>query len=92
MDESIFQALAIAPIDYIPTQTPHGDGRSAVYPAAISFPGMAINDLSMERIIGCNLKWKTSDDKEIIMLLGRDLMRWFLMVYNGLSADIHLAY
>ncbi len=48
--------------------------------------------MPMERLIGCNLKWRTIEDKEVIMLVGRDLLQWFLMVYNGKSSDVFLAW
>jgi hypothetical protein len=92
VDDSIFTSLGVQPIDEIPTDTPHGAGKSNVYPGSISFPGMNVNDMPMERVVGCKLKWKTLDDKEIIMLLGRDLLRYFLMVYNGPGSDIILSY
>jgi hypothetical protein len=63
-----------------------------VYPASVTFPGMNVTDLPMERVVGCTLKWKTKDDQEILMLMGRDLLRWFLMIYNGPNSDITLCY
>jgi hypothetical protein len=92
VDESIFADLGVSPIDEIPTDSPHGAGKSNVYPASVTFPGMAVTDMPMERVVGCKLKWKTKDDKEIVMLLGRDLLRWFLLVYNGPSSDVTLCY
>jgi len=92
VDQSIFDALGIPPIDKITTTTPHGASESPVYPATVNFPGLDLVDLPMERVIGCNLKWKSVEGKEIIMLLGRDLLQYFLLVYNGKSADIFLAY
>ena len=59
-------------------------------PANINFPGMNVTDMVMERVIGCKLKWKTRDDKEILMLLGRDLLQYFLFVYDGPSSDVTL--
>jgi predicted aspartyl protease len=92
VDQSVFDALGIAPIDKIQTSTPHGAAESPVYPATVTFPGLALTEMPMERVIGCNLKWKTAEGKEILMLLGRDLLQYFLLVYNGKSADIFLAY
>jgi hypothetical protein len=46
----------------------------------------------MEQLIGCQLKWKTKDDKEIIMLLGRDLLAWFVFIYNGPGSEITLCF
>jgi hypothetical protein len=53
---------------------------------------MNVTDMPMERVVGCKLKWKTRDEKEIIMLLGRDLLQYFLFVYNGPSSDVTLCY
>lgn len=90
--EEVLTNLGILPIDSIPTHTPHGAGRSFVYPARISFPAMNISEYRMDRLIGSDLKWQTSDGREVIMLLGRDLLRYFLLIYNGLLSDITLSY
>jgi len=92
VDETVFQSLGVPHIDEIPTDTPHGHGTSNVYPANVSFPGMNVTDMAMERVVGCSLKWKTRDEKEIIMLMGRDLLQYFLLVYNGPSSDVTLCY
>jgi hypothetical protein len=65
---------------------------SRVYPANVTFPAMDVADMPMERVLGCNVKWNTKDGKEIIMLMGRDLLKYFLMVYNGPSSDVTLCY
>jgi hypothetical protein len=92
VDQSIFDALGVSPIDKIKTSTPHGDAESPVYPASVTFPGLELKEMPMERVVGCNLKWQTLEGKEIIMLLGRDLLQYFLLVYNGKSADVFVAY
>jgi hypothetical protein len=53
---------------------------------------MNVTDLPMERVVGCNLKWATEDGREIMMLMGRDLLQWFLLIYNGPASDITLCY
>lgn len=92
VDESVFTSLGVSHIDEIATDTAHGPGTSKVYPANVSFPGMNVTDMPMERVVGCKLKWQTREGKEIIMLMGRDLLQYFLLVYNGLSADVTLSY
>ena len=92
VDQTIFDALGIPPIDKITTTTPHGVSKSPVYPATVSFPGLDVVEMPMERVVGCSLKWQSVEGKDIIMLLGRDLLQYFLLVYNGKSADIFLAY
>lgn len=90
--EQVVLELGILPIDSIPTHTPHGPGRSFIYPVKVSFPALQIIDYRMDRVIGSDLKWTTRDGKEIIMLLGRDILQFFLLVYNGKRSDITLAY
>jgi len=90
--EPLILELGIQPIDSIPTHTPHGGGRSFVYPTKVSFPGLNVQALPMDRVIGSELKWVTPDGKEIIMLLGRDLLQAFLLIYNGKYSNITLAY
>jgi predicted aspartyl protease len=92
VDETVFASLGVPHIDEMPTSTPHGQGKSNIYPASVTFPSMEVTEMAMERVVGCKLKWKTKDDKEIIMLMGRDLLKWFLFVYNGPGSDITLCY
>lgn len=94
--EQIFTDFGVQPLDHIPMSTPHTkDKFSFVYPAKIQFPGLNLSNdafLSTMRVVGCELKWTTFDNKEIIMLMGRDILKWFLMVYNGVQSDVTLAY
>jgi hypothetical protein len=92
VDEKIISGLNIIPIDSIPTSTPTGHGRSFVYPAKVSFPGLNLGDVRMDRVIGCELNWQCADGREVIMLLGRDILKHFLMIYNGPGSSISLAY
>lgn len=92
VDEFVFASLGVPHIDEITTTTPHGPAKSKVYPANLTFPAMNVTDMAMERVIGSQLKWKTRDDKEIIMLMGRDILQYFLLVYNGPSSDVTLCY
>jgi hypothetical protein len=94
--EQIFTDFGVQPIDHIQTDTPHTKGQySFVYPAKIQFPTLNLTGSAMwpwMRVVGAELKWKTWDDKEIIMLMGRDILKHFLMVYNGIHSDVTLSY
>jgi len=90
--EPILQQLSVLPIDSIPSATPSGQGRSFVYPAKVSFPTLNVSNMRMDRVLGCELNWQTADGKTIVMLLGRDLLKYFLMVYNGPSSSLTLAF
>ena|SRR3990167_3363799 len=90
--EPVLLGLGMLPIDAMPCATPSGEGRSFVYPAKVAFPALGVREYAIDRLLGCELKWTTTDGKEIIMLLGRDLLKHFLMVYNGKGSSITLAY
>lgn len=90
--QEVLEQLSIAPIDAILSRTPSGQGRSFVYPTRVWFPSIGVQNLPLARVIGCDLKWMTPDQKEIIMLLGRDLLQHFLMIYNGRMSTVTLAY
>jgi hypothetical protein len=92
IDESILQRLSLLPIDSIPSVTAAGNARSFIYPTNVSFPALGVKDYRLSRVIGCNLKWKTKDDKEIIMLLGRDILQFMLFIYNGPLSNITIAF
>jgi hypothetical protein len=92
VDESVFTSLGVSHINEIDTSTPHGAAKSKIYPASVTFPGMNVHELPMEQVIGCQLKWKTKDDQEIIMLLGRDLLQWFVLIYNGPGSEITICF
>lgn len=90
--EQILLDMGVQPIDSMPTQTAHGAGRSFVYPAKVGFPALNIENYRMDRLVGSELKWATSEGKEIVMLLGRDILKFMLLVYNGLSSDVHIGF
>jgi predicted aspartyl protease len=92
IDEEVLEQLSILPIDSIPSATPSGQGRSFVYPTSVSFPSVGIINMPLSRVIGCKLKWNNDGNKEIIMLLGRDLLQYMVLIYNGKGTSITLAF
>jgi hypothetical protein len=81
--EPILEQLSIIPFDSIPLVTPSGTGRAFVYPTRVSFPALNVQGYTINRVVGSQLNWKTGDGKDVIMLLGRDILAQFLLVYNG---------
>ena len=93
VDEAIFRDLGVSPIDVIETQSTSGSDKSNVYPAEVSFPDLGLREIPLERVVGVNLGWPVgSGGKNVIMLLGRDLLKYFLLLYNGPRSDITLAW
>ena len=92
IDVTVFQKLGIPAFGRVNTMSAHGDGKLQLYPALISFPTLGMENLPMEQIMGCNLHWRAEKDTELIMLLGRDLLKNFLVVYNGKHSEVTLAF
>jgi hypothetical protein len=90
--EPILKELNIVPIDSIILSTPGGNRNASVYPARVSFPALKVTGYSMSRVVGNDANWKTTDGKDVIMLLGRDLLAQFVMIYNGRFNMVTLAY
>jgi hypothetical protein len=92
VDERVLQQLNILPIDETDCSSPHGTAKNSIYPLKVSFPALNLKDLPLARVLGCELKWQTADGKEIIMLLGRDLLQDKVLIYNGKGWSITLAF
>jgi hypothetical protein len=65
-----------------------GIAQMGVFPASLSFPELKIPQLEMERVIGCRLGWKSEKDDGFLMLLGRDILRNFLFIYDGVHDEL----
>lgn len=90
--EPILEQLSITPIDSIPLGTPGGNGRAFVYPTRVSFPALNVEGYTISRVAGTQTDWTTAGGKRVIMLLGRDLLGQFIMIYNGKFNQMTLAF
>jgi hypothetical protein len=89
--EEVFTELGVQPVNLIKTCTPHGERQSFVYVAAVSFPALHLSGIPVVAV-GCNRKWTTATGKDVIMLIGRDLLNGCLFAYNGKFSSVTLAY
>jgi hypothetical protein len=89
--EPLLQQMNVQPVDSIPLSTPSGVGRCSIYPARLSLPALNVTNVPV-RLTGNQLNWTASDGKNVIMLLGRDILYQFLLVYNGKMNSITLAF
>lgn len=89
----ILQQLSLVPIDFIKLQGVTAiDDKAPIYPARVSFPGINLTDVPMSRVVGSQMKFQTASGKNVIMLLGRDLLKEFMVVYNGSFNQVILSY
>jgi len=80
VDSSVVSQLGIPPIGTINVGTAGGVQQQAQYPASFSFPGTGLPTINFNFVIGSNL---TGQQPPIIALIGRDVLRHFVMIYNG---------
>ena len=88
IDDTVFAEMEIPSVDFEFTRTPHGLAPSLVYNASASFPSLGLFEISLDRVLGCNIRNLTDAGQDIIMLLGRDILRDLVMVYDGPRSSV----
>jgi len=88
IDTAVFLALQIQAIDRAPFASAGGNATSEIFPANLSFPELKISKLEMERVLGCPLGWTGKNDEDFLMLIGRDILKNFLLVYDGVHGEL----
>lgn len=86
IDVELLQKLDIPPIGVTRVSTPSGQDAQELYAVKFSFPGKGLPDMTSLNVLGSNLK-----KQQISALIGRDILRYCLMVYDGTSGSIILA-
>jgi len=87
VDQAVVQSLNIPPFGVQSIHTPSGTAQQATYPASLSFPGTTLPNLSFIDFIAGPLQ-----ASGIVAIIGRSVLRYFLLVYNGPGGTISLAY
>lgn len=91
--ENVLKGLGCTPIDRIFLNSAHGGQHSDVYMASIAFPTLRGAQVLNQAVAGCNLDWDvTNDNEKIIMLIGRDMLRRNLLVYDGVNGHVTLCF
>jgi hypothetical protein len=88
IDDSVFAEMEIPSVDSVLTRTPHGLGSSKVYNASASFPSLGLFEMPLHRVLGCDVRNLTDAGQDIIMLPGRDILRNFVVVYDGPRSNV----
>ena len=66
--------------------TAGGPQTQAQYPASFGFPGTGLPGVNFNFVIGCDLS-----GQGIVALIGRDVLRYFVMIYNGAFGQVILS-
>ena len=83
IDEDILNALGIRPVGSTPVQTPSGVlQQREIFTCQFFFPGTPIPVFPFANVVGSTLK-----HQGIVALIGRDLLRNFLLIYDGVHGS-----
>jgi hypothetical protein len=83
-DMSVAVQLGINPNGVAQVGTAGGPQQLSTYQARFTFPGTPIPGFEHARVLGCNLAGQTVlNQQPVLALIGRDVLRLFVFVYNG---------
>lgn len=88
--ETTITALGVNPIGVATVSTAGGQRQQRLYPARFRFPDARWN-FEFSSTIGLDLSGQTVGGRDIIVLLGRDVLSRTLLVYNGPGGFFSLA-
>lgn len=80
------QNLKLKPVDEAILITPSGESTNSVYGIQLRIPCMNNWSINVTRAMGVNLPYQTAGtepQKPIIALIGRDILKKWLLTFNG---------
>jgi hypothetical protein len=83
VDPSVFEELDIPSIDREMVQTAHGLFELDRYNASVFFPQLDLSPMSLRYVLGGQIRRQSVAGGDIIMLVGRDLLRHIVFTYDG---------
>ena len=87
VDESVLVQLDILPVGIMNVSTPSDPSKAVnTYTCALYFPGRPLQDIDPSFVAGVQLQ-----NQGYIALIGRDILRNILMIYDGPGARITFA-
>ena len=87
VDESVLRGLGLEPIQTAGISTPSGRSEANAYACALYFPGNPLPDMELSFVLGVQLQ-----NQGYSALIGRDLLRDMILIYDGPGARITFAY
>lgn len=95
IDAPVFGQLNINQNGRALVGTAGGQHQQFTYPARLSFPGTGLPSMDHPKMLGCNLSGHVlfgNQSMRIIALIGRDILRSFVFVYNGTAGTWSLSF
>ena len=94
VDAAVIQQLGVQPVGTAQVGTAGGPQSQAIYPARLVFPGTNIPPVDFNHLIGSNLSGQivAGHQGPLIVLLGRDILQHFVVIYNGPAGSFTLTF
>ena len=83
VDPSVFDRLDIPSIDREMVHTAHGLSELDRYNASVTFPQLDLSPVSLPYVLGGQIRRESASGADIIMLVGRDLLKHLVFTYDG---------
>lgn len=90
--QPIFDQLGVPPVGSATVGSANGPSQQPTFPAKLSFPGTQLQGLAFTQVLSCNLTGTLIGDQQLIGLIGRDLLQYFVFIYNGPAGTIALCH
>lgn len=87
IDEDALAGLGIAPSGTLEISTASGSSTQPTYPASISFPGTPLPNVNFSDFVGAPIQ-----AQGVVALIGRSVLRHFVIIYNGPGGSVSVAY
>lgn len=87
VDESVIGRLGIPAYGYQKIAGATGSSTLATYPASLAFPGTPIPNITFTDFVGSPLA-----QLGILVLIGRNVLTSFVLVYNGPGGHVSLSF
>lgn len=91
VEASVFSSLVIPPVFCEMVQTAHGLAELDRYNASVTFPQLSLPAQPLELVFGGHIRRTSEQGTDIIMLIGRDILRSMVFTYDGPTARFSIA-
>ena len=87
VDEKVLIRLGLAPVGRVNISTASDTRATNIYACAMNFPGNPLPDLELSFVAGAELQ-----NMGYVALIGRDIMRDMVLIYDGPGARVTFAF
>ena len=90
VDSQVISSLGVNPIGIANLGTARGRSQHHLYPAKFSFPAIKF-EVEFGSVVGVDLSGQGVGNRQIIALIGRDVLSRCILIYHGTRGSFSLA-